>query len=168
MPDKDVLTSEDKNLTLLSIISEAQSDFILNGETRFLFNKLLQRLLDLTTSEYGFIGEIMRTEEDQPYLQTHAITNIAWNEATRSFYEANIESGLQFYNMETLFGRVITGGKPVITNDYQPKKDPRAGGQPEGHPPMRAFLGLPFFLGDKQIGKGKKSEVEKEFHRKSP
>lgn len=141
----------EKGIDLLTVISEAQSDFILNGETRILFDRLLQRLLDLTASEYGFIGEILQGETE-PYLKTHAITNIAWNEATRNFYEENAESGLEFRNLKTLFGEVITTGQPVITNRYDPDNDERAAGQPEGHPPMHSFLGLPFFLGDKQIG----------------
>ena len=140
-----------KGIDLLTVISEAQSDFILNGETRILFDRLLQRLLDLTASEYGFIGEILQGET-QPYLKTHAITNIAWNEATRNFYEENVESGLEFTNLKSLFGEVITTGEPVITNRYDPENDKRAAGQPEGHPPMYSFLGLPFFLGEKLIG----------------
>ena len=111
-----------KGIDLLTVISEAQSDFILNGETRILFDRLLQRLLDLTASEYGFIGEILQGET-QPYLKTHAITNIAWNEATRNFYEENVESGLEFTNLKSLFGEVITTGEPVITNRYDPEND---------------------------------------------
>lgn len=142
----------DEGVSLLTMISEAQEDFILNGDTRVLFDRLLQRLLDLTLSEYGFIGEILHTDVGAPYLKTHAITNIAWNEATQSFYEENAESGLEFHNMETLFGNVITSGKPVVTNRYDPHKDARAGGQPEGHPPMYSFCGLPFYLGKDLIG----------------
>ena len=51
--------------------------------------------------------------------------------------------GLKFYNLNTLFGSVMTTQRPVIAN--MPSKDPRAGGIPEGHPPLNHFLGLPFF-----------------------
>ena len=141
-----------QGVDLLTMISDAQKDFILNGETRILFDRLLQRLLELTMSEYGFIGEVLHTQAGAPYLKTHAITNIAWNEATQAFYEENVASGLEFHNMDTLFGHVITEGKPVVTNNYDPANDPRAAGQPGGHPPMRTFLGLPFFLNEELIG----------------
>lgn len=101
-------------------------------------------------SEYGFIGEIKYEEDGTMFLQTHAITNIAWNQATRQFYEDNIDAGLKFYNMNTLFGKVMTTSQPVIAND--PSSDPRAGGIPEGHPPLNHFLGLPFFNNGKMTG----------------
>ena len=57
---------------------------------------------------------------------------------------------LEFYNLNTLFGKVITTGQPVVAND--PMNDPRRGGLPKGHPPMHAFLGLPFYRGDRLVG----------------
>lgn len=55
----------------------------------------------------------------------------------------NIAQGLKFYNMNSLFGRVMTSEEPVISN--KPKVDPRACGVPKGHPPLNHFLGIPFF-----------------------
>jgi GAF domain-containing protein len=77
------------------------------------------------------------------FLQCHAITNIAWNDATHKLYKENVEQGLRFYNLNTLFGTVMTSGKPVISNN--PRTDPRASGIPKGHPPLNHFLGIPFF-----------------------
>ena len=89
-------------------------------------------------------------EDGTPYLKTHAITNIAWNDETQRLYDENVEQGLEFRNMDTLFGKVITGGSRIIANT--PAKDPRRGGVPKGHPPLNAFLGLPFYHRDKLIG----------------
>jgi PAS domain S-box-containing protein len=135
---------------LLRAITQAQSYFISDVEPRILFEELLSNLLILTKSEYGFIGEIRHRQNHIPYLKTHAITNIAWNEETRKFYEDNVENGLEFDNLNTLFGKVITTGEPVISND--PYHDPRRGGLPEGHPPLNAFLGLPFYQSNRFIG----------------
>jgi PAS domain S-box-containing protein len=135
---------------LLRAITQAQSYFISDVKPRILFEELLSNLLILTKSEYGFIGEIRHRQNNIPYLKTHAITNIAWNEETRKFYEDNIENGLEFDNLNTLFGKVITTGEPVISND--PYHDPRRGGLPEGHPPLNAFLGLPFYQSNRLIG----------------
>jgi PAS domain S-box-containing protein len=93
---------------------------------------------------------VLRSPDGQPYLKTHAITNIAWHEQTRAFYEQHAPAGLEFYNLKTLYGAVITSEAPVIAND--PANDPRRGGLPPGHPPLRAFLGLPFFAGEELIG----------------
>ena len=94
-------------------------------------------------SEYGFIGQIKYEDDGTMYLQTHAITNIAWNQATRDFYKDNAESGLKFYNLNTLFGHVMVHAEPVIANT--PSKGSRACGIPDGHPPLNHFLGIPFF-----------------------
>lgn len=148
---------------LLRGISLAQSRFIKDVELSILFDGLLENLLEITDSEYGFIGEIFYTaggepyvEEaymkmrGKPYLKTHAITNIAWNEETRKFYEEQAPQGMEFYNLNTLFGAVIVTGKPVIANN--PSTDPRRGGLPAEHPPLNAFLGLPFYSRDSLLG----------------
>ena len=127
---------------LLATITRAQSQFVRSHEPRMVFDSLLEALLNLTDSEYGFIGEVLREEDGTPYLKTHAITNIAWNDETRQLYEENVAQGLEFRNMRTLFGNVITTGEAVIAND--PGKDRRGAGTPQGHPPLNAFLGLPF------------------------
>ena len=98
-------------------------------------------LLASTGSEYGFIGETLKTEDGSPFLRCYAITNIAWSDATRAHYEANAPVGLDFHNMKSLVGAVMLPGKPVIAND--PATHPRRAGLPEGHPAMRAFLGVP-------------------------
>ncbi len=66
------------------------------------------------------------TPEGAPYLKTHAITNIAWNDETRKFYELNAPEGMEFHNLKTLFGAVMTTGRPVIANE--PANDPRRAG----------------------------------------
>lgn len=135
---------------LLQAITTAQSQLLGVIDPNTLFEGLLRALLELTDSEYGFIGETLRTPEGAPYLKTKAITNIAWNEATRSFYDDNAPTGLEFYNLDTLFGRVLTTEKPVIANT--PASHPHSGGLPEGHPPLNAFLGLPLRSGGQMIG----------------
>ncbi|MEA5419919.1 PAS domain S-box protein [Spirulina sp. CCNP1310] len=149
--------------SLLSTITHAQAQFITAANRLTIFEGLLNSLLELTNSEYGFIGEVLfrgngtaYIEENLlkirgvPYLQSHSITNIAWDAETEKFYQDNYQSGMQFTNLKTLFGAVILTGKPVIAN-HAPT-DPRRGGIPKGHPPLNAFLGIPFFKGNELIG----------------
>jgi len=139
-----------QSLQILEIIRDAQEKFIAFANSMSLFEKLLNSLLSLTNSEYGIIGEILYKAEGAPYLKCHAITNIAWTEEFKRFYEENAPKGLELYNMNTLFGAVIKTGKTVISNN--PSEDPRRGGLPEGHPPLNAFLGLPIYSGNKLVG----------------
>ncbi|MCH7782884.1 PAS domain S-box protein [candidate division KSB1 bacterium] len=139
-----------KNNMLLKALEKAYSEYITNVDPHDLFDELLGNLLNITKSEYGFIGEVLYGDDKKPYLKTHAITNIAWNKETRKFYEENAPQGMEFNNLKTLFGKVMTSGKPVIAN--MPAKDPRSGGLPNGHPDLNAFLGIPFFVGTELIG----------------
>ncbi|MEW6717392.1 MAG: GAF domain-containing protein [Chloroflexota bacterium] len=147
---KQAETTVQQSADLLSAISEAQSQYIADTPPRVFFDRLLSDLLPLTQSEYGFIGEVLYTTKGDPYLKIHAITNIAWNEEIQAFYEQYATTGLEFHNLKTLFGAVMTTGKAVIAND--PSTDPRRGGLPEGHPPLNTFLGLPFYSGEKLVG----------------
>ncbi len=135
---------------LLLAISHAQSQFIVDANPAELFDNLLNDLLELTDSRYGFIGEVLYADGGAPYLKTHAITNIAWNEETRRFYADNFQQGLEFTNLNTLFGAVMASRQPVIANS--PATDLRRGGLPEGHPPLNAFLGVPFSQSGQLIG----------------
>ena len=136
-------------IALLAAISKVQATFILDSDSVTAFQQLLNSLLELTASEYGFIGEIQRSEQKPPFLKTHAVTNIAWDQETTELYEKYAPS-LEFHNFDNLFGHVITSGQPVISN--RPDLDPRRGGLPKGHPPLHAFLGIPLYFGDQLIG----------------
>ncbi|WP_375773683.1 ATP-binding protein [Archangium gephyra] len=135
---------------LLKALTEVQTEFIQGHEVHRLFDKLLSVLLKLTGSEYGFIGEVLRTPEGQPFLRTHAITNIAWTPELREFYAREAPKGMEFKNLQTLFGAVMTSGEPVVSN--APAVDSRRGGLPEGHPPLLGFLGLPFHSATEMVG----------------
>jgi PAS domain S-box-containing protein len=126
-------------------IARALSEFLEAPDRHSAFDGLLVDVLALTASEYGFIGEVLRDEAGQPYLKTHAITNIAWDEATRQFYDRHAPGGMEFRNLDTLFGAALRSGTVVIAND--PARDPRRGGLPPGHPGMSAFLGIPVHHG---------------------
>ncbi len=135
---------------LLHAVSEAQTDFITDADPHPTFDRLLGHLLDITDSRFGFIGEVFRSEADEPYLRPYAITDISWDDASRQLHRSYVSGGFEFRNLKTLFGRVLTGGQPVLSND--PAHDPRRGGLPPGHPPLHAFMGLPLFRGDRLVG----------------
>lgn len=107
---------------------------LVRQQNNIVFGVLLNALLDLMNSEYGFIGEVKQEEDGTVYLQSYsgAVTNIAWNDETRAFYDAHIETGLKFYNLNSLFGKVLTTEQVVISNN--PKDDPRASGLPREFP----------------------------------
>lgn len=135
---------------LLEIIATVLSHYICETNPYVLFNGLLEALLDVTASEYGFIGEVFYDDDNRPYVKCYATTNIAWNRETRQLYEENQQKGMIFSVLDSLYGTVLKTGQQVISN--QPASDPRRGGLPKGHPPLNAFMGLPFYGGGKLLG----------------
>lgn len=139
------------NNKVMRAINAALGGFInANVARKEIFDSLLEKLLDITESKYGFIGEILHKQDQTPYLKTYAITNIAWSHETRKLYKDNVRNGLEFYNLDTLFGITIRTGEVVISNN--PATDPRSGGLPKGHPSLNAYLGLPLYSGNKLLG----------------
>lgn len=135
---------------LLQALTQVQLESVRATTLRPLFQRLLSVLLELTGSEYGFIGEVLQGEDGRPYLKTHAITNIAWTDELRDYYARYEPQGLEFRNLDTLFGAVLVTAQPLLTNE--PHAHPRRGGTPPGHPPLRCFLGLPFKAGEELLG----------------
>jgi len=140
----------DRQKTLLDMLHKSTTSFVDKGDFNEAMAGMLNSLLEITGSEYGFTGEVIYDDNGQPYLKTYAITDVAWNDESRSMYENAKINGLEFRNLDTLFGHVIVSGKSILSND--PASDRRAGGLPKGHPPMHSFLGTPIYYGGKLIG----------------
>ena len=135
---------------LLSAVRELLTGHLVQNGRRATFARLLELLLEYTDSNYGFVAEVLHDPAGQPYLKTQAVTNIAWNDEMRAFYDKHHAQGLEFRNLQTLFGAALTTGQTVISNS--PATDPRRGGLPPGHPPLNAFLGVPIRHGGEMVG----------------
>ncbi|MBU1171431.1 MAG: response regulator [Proteobacteria bacterium] len=139
-----------KSQQLLAAITRGQNLFIADNNAPAVFNEILSDVLDLTDSEYGFMGEVLFSPEGQPFIKTHAINIDSWVDPnTFEFMDQNASQGLEFRNLKTLFGASLISGEPLICNDLT--QDPRRGGLPKGHPPLETFLAIPVHLGGKLI-----------------
>ena len=140
--DLAILKLEKQN-QMLESIRTMQIDFINQGIVFGWCDRVLARLLKLSESQFGFICELLYKEDGTPFLRSHGITNIAWDETTRRFYDEHADSGLEFFNFDSLWGAAIRSGNAVIANN--PETDTRRGGYPkeQGHPRLDTFLALP-------------------------
>ncbi|MBF0271593.1 MAG: PAS domain S-box protein [Magnetococcales bacterium] len=134
----------------VACINRIQSLFIGESHPDALFDTLLMEVLRLTDSRYGFVAEAKINAQGHVYLQTLAISNIAWDDASRAYYEAHAPTGFHFTRMHGLYAAPYLSGMPVIAND--PAHDPRSCGLPEGHPPLQAFLGVPIKRQEEIVG----------------
>eukprot|EP00897_Mesotaenium_endlicherianum_P000819 jgi/Mesen1/10738/ME000090S10197 len=143
--------TESRLRRLLDAIARVNEVYLQEQRAQPVFNTLLSILLEVTESSYGFISSVHQNQSDGSlYMKIQAITNICWTPALTKWFEKNAPKGLIFSNMNTLFGEVVTTQRQVISNE--PESDPRAGGFPEGHPRIRAFLGMPLMAGGEFIG----------------
>jgi signal transduction histidine kinase len=134
---------------LLHAITSVQAEFI-SGETHGVYERMLGLAIRLTRSELGFAGEVLTGPDGGRLLRVHAVTDLAWSEPTRTWLRERAAAGVDFTDLQTLFGAVVTGGAPVIANDVG--SDPRRGGLPPGHPEIRSFLGVPLAAGGQLVG----------------
>jgi PAS domain S-box-containing protein len=147
---KRVQAERERQGRLLDAIRQSLQRFIVSHDLVSTSELLLDAMLSLTGSAYGFIGEALYDPDGSIYLKTHALTNIAWDEASRRLYDEAQSRGLTFRNLDNLFGAALRTGEAVIAND--PAHDPRRGGLPEGHPPLDSFIGVPIRYGEALVG----------------
>ncbi len=138
------------SINLLETIHLAQTDYVTVDSQTNIFNQMLDNFLTVTGCEYGFIDEMFEEENGSRYLEARAITNIAWDDASRALYEELVSGEIRFDNLKSLCGVAMISGEPVISNDAP--NDPRRTGIPPGHPPLDTFLGLPLHAAGEYVG----------------
>jgi len=135
---------------LLDAVTYIQRLYVHDRNSRDVFDAGLLRLLELTGSEYGFITELAHTDVGEPFLRSLAISNISWDEASRTYYETALPVGLEFHNRNSLFGTVMTTGQLLLTDDAA--NHPAAAGVPPGHPALVQFAGIPLRFAGSLVG----------------
>ncbi|HKK55564.1 GGDEF and EAL domain-containing protein [Marinobacter sp.] len=131
-------------------IQRAQNIFLTRDSLHAAFEFVLNDLLSLTGSRFGFIGEILYHPDHTPYLKIGAITNLAWNPGTEAMYQEVGRRGMIFEQNDNLLGVSMTTDQAVVANDFC--SDPRRGGLPDMHPPISSFFGVPIYAGSERVG----------------
>lgn len=147
---KRIQEAQERQARLLDALSRALQHFMLTHNLASTSALLLDAMLLLTESAYGFIAEVLYEPDGTAYLKTHALSNVEGDAHTRQLHEDTQKKGMAFRNLDTLFGAVLRTGEVVIAND--PTHDPRSGKLPKGHPPLNAFIGLPVLHANVTVG----------------
>lgn len=129
---------------LLSVIAQAQSQYVADHDASAALERLLTSVLSLTASEFGFIGEICHTALRAPYLQCHAISQFALAKVSSASWPK-----WEFHDLDTPMGEVIRTCAPVLKNSWA---GATSGDVLPGASHMATFLGLPFLKGRELIG----------------
>jgi PAS domain S-box-containing protein len=136
---------------LLQAISTLQSRFIGHVPMGTLFKETIESILTLTDSEYGFIGEAFLTPDHIPYFKIQALSDSVWHSVSREFYARHAPIGLEFYNLDNFFGKVLQTGQPAIIDDLG-QNEAYARLRQDGLPAIGPFLALPIANGNEPLG----------------
>ncbi len=139
-----------KSSRVLAAINHAQDLRNLYAEPEEILDALLAEVIDLTESEYGFIGTILHNANGQPYMEVQTILNFTRNDETPALSVVQEPVRLDLTNTDTLFGEMVSSGETLIANDLA--NGPHSSGLPDGHPVLSAFLGIPFSADEKLAG----------------
>ena len=132
-----------RSTDLLSAVVGIQRQFIADADSCAAFDRAIELLLELSESKLGFIGEVLLSKVERPYLKIQSFRGIDLDDADLRFYEEYAPEGLEFHQLRNLMGEAILTGEVVISNS--PQADQRSRGLPPGHSPLHSYLGIPLF-----------------------
>ena len=99
---------------------------------------------EVTGSKFGFIDEI-----GQDSLLHDIAIDMGW-EPCSMYDKTGHRRPPGDFKLHGIYGRVLLDRKSFYTND--PSSHPDSIGTPDGHPPLKAFLGVPLIHGSHTIG----------------
>ncbi len=100
---------------------------------------------ELTRSRFGFIGEIGA----DGLLHDVAMSNRDWEPCAMQDKTGHVRTPGS-YKIHGLYGQVLAVNRSLLSNE--PSAHPVNTGTPEGHPPLKSFLGIPLIEGGTTIG----------------
>jgi PAS domain S-box-containing protein len=139
-----------KQKGLLSSIRQTQELFISGHDHRQVYRDMLQILVQVTDSAYGFLDEVRFDSQGTPYKSSLALSDISWDAESRRLYEQLAERKLEFRNLDNLAGAPAVEGRTIIANEAQ--RHIRYRGLPLGHPSIDCYMGIPLSFGNEIIG----------------
>jgi PAS domain S-box-containing protein len=127
--------------SLAQVISNAQAKFIHSQKHSAGFTSLLQDILVLTESSYGFIGEVFQNTKSGAHLQLLTLNLNAEKTLTGQVISSRTTQHVKLMDLDELFGAAIRSNSVVISNDLADNKIQNI----NNHPTIHSFLGLPIY-----------------------
>lgn len=133
-----------KQVSITRAINKVLQEALISKSPYDVARICLEVAQELTGSKFGFMGEVNSAGR----FDTFAISDPGWAECimpkTRAVKQI-VDMKIRGYGH-----RAIRTENPVIVND--PGSDPERLGEPEGHPKITSFMGIPLKQGDKTVG----------------
>lgn len=135
---------KDNHTTLIEGINRVLQSSLMARDEREVAQTCLAVAEEVTGSRFGFIGEV----NEAGTFDTIAISDPGWG-ACR-IPESDAVTQIQGMIVRGLWGHVVKTAAPLLAND--PMGHGASVGVPEGHPPLKAFLGVPLLRDGAPIG----------------
>ena len=151
-------TLQQRSQSLIQAISEAQLSALLDLETNYenVMKDLLAKTVELLNSGFGFIGEIIYTEDgicksryNLPYLldPNPKLQILAVTVAEQKY--SNLLTFKHHSLLNTFFQNILEKHQVMMINDTSKQSDMKF---PQGHPNLHNILALPFVKDNECIG----------------
>lgn len=137
---------------VIQAINQTQVDFSMDDEIQDTFYMLLESLIGFTDSSFGFLGEILHDQDGLPYLKSNAISDSNWNGEAADYYQQNFKVGIESRDLDSHIEWVMVHKEILISNEAHNDLRMSPDATHSGHPPLRRFLGIPIFKGDRFVG----------------
>ncbi|BCD97176.1 PAS domain S-box protein [Marinagarivorans cellulosilyticus] len=133
-----------KHSNLIALIARVQSRFLNNGDAKTAFYQLLEEMVAMTASDYGYIAEVRHDDYGQPYLRTRALWDTSWSPDTRELYrDQDLGGGMEFHDIQNILASVLVIGETVFINDVEAYSQKACDYEIR---PMHTFVGLPVYV----------------------
>lgn len=130
-------------------MNRIQARYLRSDGLRQWLEGTISDLVELTGSEFGLIGLVQRDELGKRCIRFYGLNTLTLTDELRDFHAHHAPPDFVFHKLDNLLGAAVLRGEPIISNN--PGADHRRGGMPEGHPPLRTFLGMPVFAQNRLI-----------------
>ena len=131
---------------LLELLREGTSHYVTAQNLCDTSDYLIDGIMSLTDCGLGVIGEVLKKADGAPYFKMHAISSMAWDEATRAQFQLHELDASAFPELDRLIAATLAAGESLIADNPSPEK------APPGFPPLKNFLGMPVYHGDELVG----------------
>jgi PAS domain S-box-containing protein len=136
---------------MLNTIASAQFQYILDQDCFSTFNELTLTILEITESEFGFIGEIYYHKDGTPYLKARSLSSLSLSKEFHNFLEGMEPSGLEFHKLEDLLDYTVRTGKALVLNDLHDASFPLSEIK-LANLLLKTYCGIPIYAGQQLVG----------------
>lgn len=140
--------SEQKSL--LSMMQYGLSQYVSSRSIHETGQHMLEGLLAITQSEYGFIGEVLHDEQGGAYLEAHAMSNLSGNRNALKYFSELTGKGHVITNRDNVLAKVIEAGQPLVVDKEAMAR--YGTGFPAEQPIPETFAGVPIYYGKDMLG----------------